>query len=191
MYRKKLLAMTGLAVCGIAASSGFIGVQAATISQLSAGTNNTVNDAQSGLVWLKLNQSLNKSINNIKLNPNAGYRLATNAEVVRLFNGLVGSNGLQFVSLFGDTTGTEVARGLYLDSTGNGAIAARVNNNNNNNSISPSNSQETLIFKNQNYGVFQVQQVAAVPEPLTILGSITALGFGGALKRKLAKKSAI
>ena len=35
---------------------------------------------------------------------------------------------------------------------------------------------------------FQVKGGATIPEPLTILGSATALGFGTFFKRKLSKK---
>jgi len=33
----------------------------------------------------------------------------------------------------------------------------------------------------------QLQSVSAVPEPLTMLGALTAAGFGVGFKRKLAK----
>ena len=37
---------------------------------------------------------------------------------------------------------------------------------------------------------FDIQTTHAVPEPLTILGAGTAISFGAAFKRKLAKKKA-
>ena len=40
---------------------------------------------------------------------------------------------------------------------------------------------------NQKFTALQLQSVSAVPEPLTILGAVTAAGFGVAFKRKLAK----
>jgi len=41
---------------------------------------------------------------------------------------------------------------------------------------------------NEFYGTFYTSQVEPVPEPLTILGSATALGVGALLKRESSKK---
>jgi hypothetical protein len=42
-------------------------------------------------------------------------------------------------------------------------------------------------FATQTFSALQLQSASAVPEPLTILGAMTAAGFGAGFKRKLAK----
>ena len=85
---------------------------AATISQLSSGTNNTIIDSDQNLVWLKLTESLDKSVQDIKSNPNPGFRLATNAEVKRLVSGIQNTayDVYSFLDLFGST---QVIYGYY------------------------------------------------------------------------------
>ncbi|MEB3312495.1 MAG: PEP-CTERM sorting domain-containing protein [Snowella sp.] len=195
MTLKSITLMTGFLISGVILTESLTPAQAATIGQLSLGENNTVIDSDQNLVWLKLTESVNKSINDIIANPSRdGYRLATGAEVTRLFSGLVNNDAARFSELFGKTFNlgiTSLSVGLYSpDDSTTTAIAGAYNFSFGNvgfgGLVDPTNlgsfNDQAVPFA----GVFQVQPV---PEPITIIGSGIALGFGATLKRKLGKKT--
>lgn len=198
MSLKKIVLMAGFLISGGILAESLSPAQAATIGQLSLGENNTIIDSDQNLVWLRLTESVNKSITEVAANPSReGFRLATGAEVERLFSGLVNHDALQFSELFGKTLNLGIASlsvglyspdhsptttalaGSYSFSFGNVGFGGLVEPTN----LGQLNNQ-ALPFA----GVFQVSNVQPVPEPLTIIGSGIALGFGATLKRKLTQK---
>ena len=200
----KKIAFLGAIVVGVIGSNNALSpVQAATIGQLSAGSNNTVIDSDQNLDWLQLNQSINKSVAEIAASPNSGFRLATNTEVKQLFNGLVNSNAATFTQLFGKTLDlgiTSFSLGLYptdsSQTTANlaGAYIFGMPGFSLQGLLNPNDSAIAFSGAVPVAGVFQVRsiqttQTQPVPEPLTIIGSGIALGFGANLKRKLAQKN--
>ena len=192
MTIRKIAFVTAIAIGAMGASTILSPVQAATIGQLSSGSNNTVIDSDQVLVWLQLTQSINKSVEDIASNPNPGFRLATSTEVIQLFNGLVASNAAKFAELFGKTFDIGIASvslGLYADQTkaylaGSYSSVFPIFNG----LVKPDNFSVSSTTSLPFTGVYQVQ-TQPVPEPLTIIGSGIALGFGANLKRKFANNS--
>ena len=192
MTIKKITFVAVIALGAMGANITVSPVQAATIGQLSAGSNNTVIDSDQGLVWLKLTQSIGKSVQDIASNPNPGFRLATGEEVTQLFNGLVASNAAKFAKLFGKTFDIGIfstSLGLYADNTkaylaGSYSSVLPIFNG----ILEPGNLSVASTTSSPFTGVYQVQ-TQPVPEPLTIIGSGIALGFGANLKRKFAKSN--
>jgi hypothetical protein len=194
MTIKKIAFLTAIALGAIGINSNFFPVQAATIGQLSAASNNTVIDSDQGLVWLKLTQSIGKSVQDIASNPNPGFRLATSAEVTQLFNGLVASNAAKFAKLFGKTFDIGIfstSLGLYANNTKAylaGSYSSVLPIPFLNGILEPGNFSVSSTTSLPFAGVYQVQ-TQPVPEPLTIIGSGIALGFGANLKRKFANNN--
>ncbi len=197
MRLRSIVLMTGFLISGGIFAETLSPAQAATIGQLSLGDNNTIIDSDQNLVWLRLTESVNKSIQEIAANPIDGYRIATGAEVERLFSGLVNNDAPEFSELFGKTLDLGIASlslGLYSPDNSPtttalaGAYSFSLGGIELNSLVEP----RTLgAFNNQALpfaGVFQVRNMQPVPEPLTIIGSGIALGFGATLKRKLARK---
>ena len=148
--------------------------------------------------WLQLTQSINKSVEDIASNPTPGFRLATSAEVTQLFNGLLASNAAEFAELFGKTLDLGIfstSLGLYADNTkaslagSYSSIFPMLNG-----LVEPGNVSLSSTASLPFVGVYQVRvpdttKAQPVPEPLTIIGSGIALGFGANLKRKFANNS--
>lgn len=198
MKVKNVFLITGFLISGGISSTSLAPTQAATIGQLSLGENNTVIDSDQNLAWLKLTESVNKSIQEVMANPTSGYRVATGTEVARLFSGLGNSDALKFSELFGSTLNLGFASlSLGLFSPDNsptttslaGAYAFSFGGLGFNGLVEPTNlglpNNQVVPFA----GVFQVRNIQPVPEPITIIGSGIALGFGATLKQKLARKN--
>jgi len=194
MTIKKIAFLTAIALGVMGANITVSPVQAATIGQLSAASNNTLIDSDQGLVWLKLTQSIGKSVQDIASNPNPGFRLATSAEVTQLFNGLVASNAAKFAKLFGKTFDIGIfstSLGLYANNTKAylaGSYSSVLPIPFLNGILEPGNFSVSSTTSLPFAGVYQVQ-TQPVPEPLTIIGSGIALGFGANLKRKFANNN--
>jgi hypothetical protein len=194
---RKVAVIIGITFSGIVGNKTLTMVHAATIDELSPGPNNTVLDSDQNLKWLRLDQSLsvnvkvivNKSIEDIPSNIYHGFRLGTHTEVTRLVSNLKNSDAEQFINLFGITDNSPPFPQSGLDSEGwflgpdnvlnvsGGAFKG-------NDGVSWINAPVTdVLYKSKaNKGVYLV--ATPVPEPLTILGSVAALGFGAYAERK-------
>lgn len=182
---------TLLGSLALALGLSFTPANAATIAQLTNGENNTVIDLDQNLEWLDLDQSIGKSIEEISLNPTKGYRSATFDEVSQLFSGFDFSNdGGKLVELFGVTgkmfKGENISNGSVLSSDGS---VWMTNFSANSMNIWFYQTGNDPTKGTLNTGVFQVRDITSksVPEPTTILASITAGGLGLLAKRQQRK----
>lgn len=155
--------------------------RAALITQLSAGPGNTIIDSDQGLSWLKLDQTIAQSVQSLINTPIPGFTVATESQVLQLFNGLVNANLSAFVGLFGDTA-PSLSRidvfGLYPVVGGVDAGGGSLDPVNTFfNILAPSlfSSPAPLTANVGNAGVFLVQ--VQVPEPSTL--AIFAFGLAG------------
>lgn len=171
------------------------------------------NDGGNYLEWLDLTQTIGQSVNTAVANfTSAGFNVATVTQMNQLlgafrYSNLTGNNAFttnyssqptldnNFESFLGLTSnggsdnvpaslgyfnGSEFSkvRGLFRTGTGS------------NEDVTFENYFETLDTTGSIAGVYLVRSGSApqpVPEPVTILGTLTALGMGGLLKKKASK----
>lgn len=101
----------------------------ALITDLSSGGNNTVIDNSTGFTWLALSETVGVSVQDMLDNPIASFSVATEAQAIQLFSGLLDSDLSAFHSLFGETDLTAGSTpddvfGLYTAADGSGVNAA-------------------------------------------------------------------
>jgi hypothetical protein len=185
---------TGSAVFGTATS------QWNNLSRGSSANNVALNDdtgTASGvtITYNRLNSGISISGGPSGVFANLGISRVQTANIT--FNGLV-SNGNYQLAIFNGSTSTTsyTVNGNTQSITGSGDWSSLVQGTNYalfqttaNSSGQLSVSLPGTTSSNQSFSALQLQSdsASAVPEPLTILGAMTAAGFGAGFKRKLAK----
>jgi hypothetical protein len=181
---------TGSAVFGTATSKWN------TLSRSVSATNFALNDDTGAASGVTITYSRSGSASSTGLTgtfANLGTSILQTASVT--FNGLV-SNGNYQLAIFNALSASYTVNGNTQTITGGGSnwsslvqgtkYALFQTTANSSGQLSLSIASGATI-NNRAFTALQLQSVSAVPEPLTILGALTAAGFGAGFKRKLAK----